>query len=353
MTPPKEKPRELSWYNFDKLYSYDCVQNYIVGSRGEGKTFGAVLRGIRAFLANGEEFIYLRRVQPEIDMSSGSFFHAMERKNMFPDWDFRVTTVDSMRVGQMAPKSSRDDETRPWKTVCYFAVLSKAQEYKSKNFPYVTLIIFDEFIKEKSHSRYLPGNEFETFMGFYATVDRSEDRVKVLFLANSVSIMNPYFLELDIQPDMLPEYSRHEGGYVLVHITDNKDFKGEVSATRMGRFLEGRSFGEYAIGNQFADNHAELILKKPSHARYWMSLETKKGTFSVWRDPDTKRYFIQAKRPKIEVMLTLLAENMSDTKRLVTVNGQALELLRTGFTHGRAYFDKPSTRNAFAEIFKR
>lgn len=351
------KLKEYSWYNFDKICSFNAVQNYIVGSRGEGKTYGAVKRAITKFIRSGEQFGYLRRTDRELQTAKGSFFNAIEFKNEFPSHDFQVTTIDGAEVGQIAPRSTRDDDKRPWKTLMYFFALSRAQSYKSSNYPLVTTLIYDEFIKEKGYTRYLQ-EEYAAFMGFFTTIDRNQDKTTVFFLANAVTIMNPYFIALNIQPDLQREYGRYKkdskGYYVAVHISDNKDFKAEVGETRYAQFIEGSSFGDYALGNTFADSHQDLIRKKTSDAKYRYTLETKTGSFAVWQDFELGLFFIEGKQPRPPLtILTLVSENMSDTKRLVTPTHKLIGSLRTAYSHGRAYFDKASTRNTFAQVFNR
>ncbi|WVX89730.1 terminase [Microbacterium phage Curie] len=358
MTPkiasPKLKVKEYSWYNFDRICSYNAILNFIVGSRGEGKTFGAIKRLINRYIKYGEQFIYMRRTDKELRTAIPSFFVAIEMKNIFPEWDFRVNGGS----GEIAPRSSRDDAKRVWHTLVFFVPLSRAQAFKSANFSLVTGIIYDEFIKEKGYTHYLP-NEFDAFMGFYSTVDRNQDKTVVYFLANAVTIMNPYFISLNVQPDLQREFSKlgidpvTRVPYVVVHVSDNKDFKEQIGQTRYARFLNGSAFGEYAIGNTFADSHQALIKRKPSSAKYRYTLETKTGTFDVWQDFEEGLFYLETKRHKSPLILTLLAEQMSDSKRLVTPTSKLIASLRTAFTHGRAYFDKASTRNTFAQVFNK
>src|SRR5690606_5610588 len=101
---------------------------------------------------------------------------------------------------------TRDEKKRQWSTVCYFQCLSVGQQVKGASFDLVTSIVFDEFIIEKGLIQYLP-DEATAMTNFYSTVDRNQDKTRVYFLANSVSITNPYFLEYDIRPDQMPTIS--------------------------------------------------------------------------------------------------------------------------------------------------
>lgn len=343
MTKPK-----LAYYNYDKLFSYNGTFNFLVGARGLGKSFGAKDRAVDRALKFGEQFIYVRRYKDELATGRDSFFADLVSRGKHTGWDFKFIGMKCLA----APSSTREEKKRQWKIIGYFIPLSIAQTMKSVSFPEVKLIIFDEFIIEKGNIQYLH-NEVIAFQNFYSTVDRNEDRVRVLFLANSVSIMNPYFIAYKIRPDESKEFvTRHEG-FVVVHFPRAEEFKNAVMGTKFGRFISGTEYADYAVGNQFQDNKDSLIAFKGSEARYMYSLECKQGTFSVWYDARYSRYFIQGKLPKEQKMFTLLPDRMDDEKTLVVFSDKLLGMLRTAFRQGEVWFDEPSTRNAFTEIFSR
>lgn len=339
------KRKKHPWYSFQKVNSYNAVFNFIIGERGNGKTYGAKKQAIRKAIRTGEEFIYLRRYNSEM-VARHTFF--ADIADEFPKHDFRVHG----NLGQVASASSRDKEKRAWKTICYFIPLSKAQSQKSVSFHNVTTIIFDEFILEKSMLRYLP-DEVKIFLNFYSTVDRNQDKTRVYFLANSVSIMNPYFLEYKILPDEMEEITVLHGGFMLFHFIDSKDFSDSVYQTRFGKFIQGSEYAKYAVDNNFADNHNSLLEMKSERAKYFYTLETKTGILSIWYDHVSNQWFAQQKRPRNENLLTTVPELMSDEKTLTPINGNLMGMLRTAFRHGRIYFDSAVSRNIFVEVFKK
>jgi hypothetical protein len=336
----------LSYYSFNRILSFNAKYNFVVGGRGFGKTYGAKVRAISDALENGNQFIYLRRYKTEVVASKNTFFADIVDK--FEDWDFRVQGDEA----QASHVSTRDEKKRPWMTIGYFIALSTAQTRKSVAFPKVKTIIFDEFIIETGSLHYLP-NEFNVFNNFYSTVDRWKDKTRVFFLANSVSIMNPYFQALDIEPDSGSDMVTKSNGFVAAHFPDSSKFASGVFETVFGKFIKGTEYAEYAVGNKFADNHGALLADKTSNAKYEFSLECKNGTFSVWFDRDQGEYYIQEKLPKQQLVFTLLAERMTEHKYLMTFSDRPLASLRTAFRQGKVTFKNPKIRNTFAEIFKR
>lgn len=343
------------YYKFDALASHNAMWNFVCGARGLGKTFGRKEIAIgKAIKADDYQFIYLRRYNTELSVAKATFFDDLKAKNKFPDWDFRVQGP----LAQAAHVKTRDDKKREWKTIGYFVALSTAQTQKSVSFPHVKEIIFDEFIVERGATPYI-SNEADVFRNFYSTVDRWQDKTKVYFLANSVSIMNPYFLVYGIVPDegeewvrkaFIPEFGRY---YVVAHFPEAKDFQSSVHQTMFGKFIQDTDYDDYAVGNGFSDNHGNLLTVKNPKARYQFTLETKRGSFSIWRDSRANEYFITSKLPKQNILYTLVPENMSADKVLMDKSDKLMSYLRTAFRQGRVTFNLPATRNTFAEIFTR
>lgn len=343
-----KKNYEHPYYTYDQVCSYNAVYNFIVGQRGNGKTYGAKAMAIRKFLRKREMFIYLRRYMPELS-TRHSFFADVQHE--FPDYDFRVLGI----YAQCAPVETRDDKKRKWETMGYFIALTRAQHYKGLSLPDVTTIIFDEFIIEKNGVlKYLP-DESAIFNNFFYTVDRGQDKTRVYFLSNSASMMNPYFIAYDIQPDISGEFETREYNgdrFIVVHFIDASRFAESVYRTRWGKFIHGSEYAAYAVENQFSDAHHELVEDKSSNAKYHYTLETSKGSFSVWYDMHENVWYVLKKRPRgNENIVTLVPENMGEGKRFVAKNDPLIGSLRTAWRYDRARFDTPGTRNIFTEVF--
>lgn len=328
-----------SFYDYRPLMSRNGTFNFVTGGRGIGKTYGAKKMAIKHYLERGDQFIYLRRYRSELK-SVNTFFADIAHE--FPGVEMRVHgNVAERKVGNK------------WHTMGYFMSLSTASTQKSVAYPDVKLVIFDEFIILKGAIHYLP-NEVNAFQELYSTVDRWKDKTRALFLANAVSIMNPYFLEYNITTGS--EWFKASNGFIVAHFPQSAAFATEAYSTNFGKFIKGTEYADYSLGSVFHDEKMELIGEKTPAARYLYTIETMSGTFSIWADfvtyPSTI-WFCQEKRPKSETILTTIPQAMAEGKQLVTYGDKLLASMRSAYARGAMRFDNPRTRNAFAGIFKR
>ena len=258
---------------------------------------------------------------------------------------------------------SETGEKGSWEVIGFFHALSIAQNMKSTPFPNVHTIIYDEFIIEKGNIQYL-SNEVMKLINYYNTIDRYRDQVRVLMLANNVTINNPYFLEWKVIPTEKDEFIKlfpdEDTGFpfVVIHFADSENFKRGVYKTRFGKFIANSEYADYAVGNKAADNHDGLLKLKTAQAVYAYSLETDSGIFTVWIDWIAKGekgpiYYIQEKRPREELLFTLNASRMAEGKTLLFKNDKLVSVLRTAFRNNKTRFDTQRARNVFIDIFKK
>lgn len=340
---------EYEYYKFNKVLGSNCTLMMVAGGRGIGKTYGAKKKEVKSALHKGTQFILLRRFKTELKTAKASFFADLQNNNEFPDWDFRVQGDEA----QAAHKSTRSSEKRKWKTIGYFFALTTQSNIRGSSFPKVTMIIFDEFIIEKGVLNYL-SDEYVKFLNFYSTIDRGQDRCKVLLLANSVSIMNPYFLANNIIPDEIGEFKVIADGFVCVHFPEAEAYTAKFKQTKFGKYIHKHveEYADYASNNKFRDNHDLNIGKRPPEAIYRFTLETKENTFSLWKRSD--EWYCEQDLPKDlqQRHFTLLPENACREKPLLVRNDELLKILRAAFKQGRVTFDNQQTRNGFINVGK-
>lgn len=338
-----------TYYDYNPIMGRNTPYNFVCGARGLGKTYGAKKFAIKKYLRKGRKFIYLRRYNTELN-HAGSFFADIAWE--FPSHEFRVHG----RTYQCRPAKADPDEENelPWEDMGTCLALSQSQHLKSVSYAEYDLIIFDEFIVEKGSIHYLPA-EPKRFNDFYSTVDRYNDRVKVLFLANAVSMTNPYFIEYGVRLRKGQEWYTLGNGFVTLHCPDSAKFASEVEATRFGRFIRDTdpSYAEYAIDNKFTDDTDVLLGKKPADAVPRFTIYTPVGIMGVWTSQSSFNYFVTGKTvgdvPAYTTSRAMVSEDISYQPYSTPV----MSLLRSYYERGQVRFDCPASRERFLEIYRR
>ena len=254
------------YWDIDKTLSHNCLFNYAIGPRGCGKTYGAKKKAVKRFLKSGDEFIYLRRYKTEL-ADINTFWADIIRNDEYPD-------------NKLESKNGRfyiDD-----KIAGYALPLSVSKIKKSVAFPNVSLIIFDEFIIERGVYHYL-ADEVKTFLEFYLTVSRYRP-VIVLFIANAITMSNPYFIHFDLY---LPHGSNiFKRGDCLLELIENKEFSEHVKQTRVGKLLQevDHDYSAYAMDNRFLLDSKNFVMKRTEYAKHHFNIVYNAKTYGVWVD---------------------------------------------------------------------
>lgn len=340
-------------YDGARLLSYDCVWNFIIGARGLGKTFYAKRLGLRQFIRNGWEFVYLRRTDVE-QHTKGTFFSDIA--SMFPDWEFRVNGTR----GEAHHKAWKKDD---WRVCCHFIALSQAGHLKSVAYPNVHLIVYDEVFP--NNGRYLP-EETKAFTEFQNTVDRWEDRVRVLFLSNAVSRANPYFahyrIDLSAQEGRGQRFRTYARGYIGVELADYGGFAAKVAESRFGRFLidNDPEYAEYAIGNKFTDDVTALVqpLDKTAHLAWTLDAGGQDGLFGMWanilENGDTQMTVSRrVPRDNDAPHFTLEPTHVTEDTILCVRSDDLLKRLCARYRSGRLWFDSGQAKADFTPVMGR
>lgn len=325
-----------TYWDCHDLLTRNALFSFAIGGRGTGKTYDAKYKRIRHYIKTGKRFIYLRRYKTEFD-DRGKFF--ADIVDNFPDYEFDVRGM----TGYIRRASSDEKNANKWEPLCYFVTLANALTKKSVAYPDVDMIIFDEFIIDKGHIHYMP-NEVRQFLDFFNTVDRFEDRCRVLFLANAVTLTNPYFLYWKIRPRKDRRFYTVKGGSIVCEMVQSAKFQAKVDNTRFGRLIKGTAYYDYAVGNTFHDDNNRFISKKTEDAQFHYALRFDGRTVGVWIDYRTGIYYACAKIPKDAYIIVLTREDMEPNLLMIEKNNVLMKALRKLYMQGRLYFDTIETR---------
>lgn len=333
----------MSKRNTDGTY-WDChdlltrngMFNFAIGGRGTGKTYDAKYKRIRHFLKTGKRFIYLRRYKTEFEDKDKFFADIVDN---FPEHEFDVRGM----TGFIRPASDEEKNPHKWEPLCYFVTLANALTKKSVPYPDVDMIIFDEFIIDKGSLHYC-SNEVKQFLDFYNTVDRFEDRCRVLFLANAVTLTNPYFIYWRLKPRKEKRFCSAAGGTVVCEMVQSEKFRAKVDKTKFGQLIKGTAYYDYAVGNSFRDDNNAFIARKTEEAQFYYAIKFDGRSVGVWVDYDEGNYYVCGKIPKNARVITLTKDDMQPNLVMIERNSIYMRSLKRMYMQGSVFFDSIETR---------
>lgn len=323
------------FYNPNKLLSYNRILNFVIGARGIGKSFAFKVHPIKRFIKHGEQFIYVRRYKGELKKIANYFNDVAQE---FPDHEFKVKGRQFFIDGKLAG---------------WAIPLSMWQSEKSNAYPNVSTIVFDEFIREKDKSGYLP-NEEEALLNLMDTVFRNRDNVRCVCLSNSVSVVNPYFLYFNLVPDVDKRYNAYQD--IVVEIPDSVDFANERRKTKFGSLIDGTEYGEMSLDNEFVNDSEVFIGRKTKTSKFKFGVVYKGMTMGVWVDVNAGLMFISNDYdPSSKEIYALTADDLTENQMLLTNWKQHYKLKKmvSAFTNGYLRFENQVLRTVGYEMFKK
>lgn len=265
------------WYSRNELLSHNGLFNFTLGARGTGKTFDYKLWAC----TSPNQTIWVRRYVEDIksllaDNGSKFVMDLINEGKLPEDTDYYVDGTTLYLDGE--PK-------------VIFVGLSTARRLKSQSFPKVDKIIFDEFLEEETRTSAYLKDEVNIFLGLYETINRlrtGEDGrkdVRVFFLANKTSFVNPYFSFWHITP-FEKRFKKFKDGLIVVENYQNEEFVKVKKQTKFGQLLEGTSFGRFAIDNVAWHDDYAFVKKRGEKARNECNIKYMETMIGLWIDVD-------------------------------------------------------------------
>lgn len=314
-------------------YNPEYTFNFFIGARGSGKTYSG-LKGLaidkKHVIEGADKFLFMRRTQDELDIlldnekgeSEANPFTTINR-----DFNTNIGLFKTKKTLATVYNKELDEETGKYHPVgvplgigCALTTICK---YRGMNFEDISIIMYDEFIKEK-HLKAIR-NEHDALFNAYETINRNREifgrpPVVLFAFANSNDIYNPIFTGLNIVRDcerMIKtgkEHKYYPDRKLAIHIFKTTEtFKEAKSDTALYRLTKGTQFSEMALDNKFSYNdfsdiaHRELkgfiplcsldngylYKKKGSREMYFSYAPAKCPHYSAKNETD-KRQFMRS-----------------------------------------------------------
>lgn len=323
------------WYDKAQLLSHNKIMNMVLSNRGGGKTFHFTRWGIDDFKKTGAQCVWVRRYQTEIDemLLNGKFFDAV--REYYPNDELKVEGNLGYVNGEVA---------------FYFIALSTSRQLKSNNYPFVNKIIFDEFIIDKGRVTYLKA-EVEVFLDLYETVARLRDNVRAVLLANSITIVNPYFLFWNIKPDTRKRFTVQ--GQVCVELFTDADFIEAKQKTRFGQLVKGTRYSDYAIENRWLLDNETFVEQKSPKAEFMLGMKYAGIMYGFWVDYDQGLIYVNRQYDPSSYSLYCLTKDDHEANLLLIKSlgeNKRVQRIVFAFRNGLIRFEDMQVKNQFYEF---
>lgn len=322
------------WYDKSALLSHNRIMNMVLSNRGGGKTFNMTRWAIDDFKKNKSQCAWVRRYQTEVDemLKNGKFFDAV--REYYPGDELTIDGNIGYINGEVA---------------IYFIALTTSRQLKSNNYPFINKIIFDEFIIDKGRITYLK-NEVEVFLDLYETIARTRDNVRAVLLANSITIVNPYFLFFNVKPN--PNKRFTVSGQVCIELFTDADFVEAKKKSRFGQLVSGTRYGDYAIDNKWLLDNETFIEPKTPKSEFMLSLKYNNITYGFWIDYKVGLIFVNRQYdPSSYAQYCLQRDDHDPNLLLIKTLSECKPMQRIlyAFKCGLIRFEDMSVKNQFYE----
>lgn len=323
------------WYDKQQLLSHNKLLNMVLSNRGGGKTFHFTRWGIDDFKKNGKQTVWVRRYQTEIDemLLNGKFFDAV--REYYPNDKLEIEGSLGKVNGEVA---------------FYFIALSTSRQLKSNNYPLVNKIIYDEFIIDKGRVTYLK-NEVEVFLDLIETVARLRDDVRCVLLANSVTVVNPYFHFWDIKVDTSRRFTIK--GQVCVELFTDETFIEAKKKTRFGQLVQNTRYSDYAIENKWLLDNDTFIEDKTPKAEFMLGMKYNGVMYGFWVDYNEGLIFVNRQYDPSSYSLYCLTKDDHEANLLLIkslADSKRVQRIVFAFRSGLLRFSDMTVKNQFYEF---
>lgn len=333
------------YYNGDKILNNPQPFNFLLGNRGTGKSFYWKRYLIRKWLKDRKQFIYTRRYKSDLEKIIPTLFDDITPK--FPDLkittDKNIVYVNGEEAG-------------------YCISVSEFTKYKSSSFQEVETIMFDEFLPEDG--KYLGGKtnptlEPELCLNFYQTVARGynkpiRDEVLFIFISNSVTINNPYFLYYNIDKKLSYDTKFYKGRGFNVEINKNESIAKEIGDSKFGQLIKGTKYEEYALGNEFYLDSKEFIEDLAGNKRYLFTFIYNNMNFGLWKNKDGMYYLTDVIDKNCKNVYSLTEKDHNTNSVLLTsIDTYIFKQMRTAYAYGKIRFANQRCKNFFETVINK
>ena len=322
------------YYDGTKLLSMlDCngkkPEIYIAcGNRSSGKTTYFNRLCINRFLKYKEKFCLLYRFGYELDSVEDKFFKDI--RNLF----FKNYQMQSVKRSHGMYRELFLNEQPCGYAVC----LNYADQIKKQShlFSDVGCILFDEF---QSETNKYCGEEVTKFVSVHMSIARGNGSavryVPVYMLSNAVTMLNPYYVAMDISTRLRSDTKFLKGDGFVLEQSYLESVSNEQKNSGFNRAFKRSDYISYASENVYlADNL--VFIEKPEGSNYYLcTLKYKRKEYAVRKYPDLGIVYCDDRPDRtFPSKISLTTDDMDINYVALKENSVTVSQFRYYFNHG-------------------
>ena len=328
-------------YSYQKIDSYGCHVEAIVGARGIGKTFGSKKKCCKANKYFNKHFAWIRDTESACDKiranNGADFFKDLARHWRSDFFDLSKCYIKNDIIylnGEYAGK---------------LLALSTYYNNKGDVFDDIDIVVLDEFIPEKIQVN--RGSRARQFLNTIETIGRLRKDFKIILLANSLDLADDILDIFEIKITGFGFYVNREKDFVLHYAPNNPDYDAAHLDSISGKLLKGTQFEEQIIKNKFDEDEITFFDKRPPKCQFMCILHNDYGCCRLYE----RKGFIYVDHDadpswRKEFRYVNDIRDVATYRKLMPKN--QLENLRAYFQHNRVEFKNATLRKIFIEFIR-
>lgn len=252
----------------------------VTSNRTAGKTTYFSKLVFNRFLKKSAKFMLVYRFKYELDDCAGKFFKDIQGL-FFQEYELFSKKMATGIYHELFCRKLGEENA----VSCGYAVsLNSADQLKklSHFFSDTSCMLFDEFQSETNN--YCP-NEVEKFVSIHKTVARGQGKmnryVPVYMCANPVTILNPYYVEMDISTRLTSEVKFLRGhGFVLEQGYNEAADKAQKESGFNAAFSKNRYIA-YSSEGTYLNDSLTFIEQPNGKSKYLATIRYKNCDYAI------------------------------------------------------------------------
>lgn len=312
-------------------------------NRGPGKTtFFA-----KYCLDNYRKILVLCRYAYELDECGASFLKGALIFNKWKDCVITEKNLVRNSIKALYLEKAEDSDVEP-QHVGYCVSVNNADIIKKKRYLLqdVDAIVFDEFQSEDDSYCFDEVRKFLSIVSTVSTNWTNDKYIPVFMLSNQVSVINPYFRALNIEPNGKTKFYRGNGW--VMEDSYYEDVSRETLKKPIFQAFEKTNYVSYLRDKSSYLNNYYGLVRKISTKDYklYFNLKGKEGIVGVWLNSDS--CYISS---LYNSNTTTYSVNLEEEIKSIKSEIHLVQMLKRYYLQGKIIFENQLCRKIFIDIY--